>query len=199
MVYEKSFSGQQELNNNQRALNARQRQVLIMIDGKRTKDDLERYLQNLDVGEIIADLERQGYIHTPGKAKVAHIPVVNPSFASNTAATLDQTPAAVSMPTQIATEVQPQPQSLAASSPETTDDDLPIDSGKLAAVKIILSISAKEHLGLMGRAMIEKIEKIGDRAQLKAVISQWHMAIRESKSGRATASVLIEEVNQLIA
>ena len=181
MVYEKSFSGQQELNNSQRALNARQRQVLIMIDGKRTQDDLARYLQNLDVAEIIADLERQGYIHTPGQR--------NPA-AKNTA-TSSATPAPQAPAPNLTTPTAP----LASA---VSDDGRPLDSGTLAAVKVILSISAKEHLGLMGRAMVEKIEKIQDRTALLAVISQWHMAIRESKSGRATASVLIEEVHQLI-
>lgn len=183
MVYEKSFSGQQELNNSQRSLNARQRQVLIMIDGKRTQNDLERYLQNFDVAEIIADLERQGYIHTLGKAK-----------AGSAAATI----APNLIPTTASPVQSPQAQPATPPSAETADDQ-PLDAGKLAAVKVIMSISAKEHLGLVGRPMIEKIEKIADRAQLKAVISQWHMAIRESKSGRTTANVLIEEVNQLLA
>jgi hypothetical protein len=186
MVYEKSFSGQQELNNSQRALNARQRQVLIMIDGKRTQDDLARYLQNLDVAEIIADLERQGYIHTPGQR--------NPA-AKNTA-TSSATPAPQSPASQPSPSPLPTPAAQIASA--VSDDGRPLNSGTLAAVKVILSISAKEHLGLMGRAMVEKIEKIQDRTALLAVISQWHMAIRESKSGRATASVLIEEVHQLI-
>lgn len=183
MVYEKSFSGQQELNSNQRALNARQRQVLIMIDGKRTQDDLAKYLQNLDVAEIIADLERQGYIHTPGKSIAPGKAVETPVAAQPAAETL----------------AMPSSPALADVLGDPSDDDKPLDSGKLAAIKVILSISAKEHLGLMGRAMIDKIERIEARGQLQAVVSQWHMAIRESKSGRATASVLIEEVNQLLS
>ncbi|HWT28738.1 MAG TPA: hypothetical protein VN084_04445 [Methylophilaceae bacterium] len=195
MVYEKSYSGHQELINNQRALNARQRQVLIMIDGKRTQDDLARYLQNLDVPEIIADLERQGYIHTPGKPG-------NSVKAPHHASGFGQAKLPPAAPTGVA---QPQPNaSSPAPIPASNDagsasaQERPLDSGTLAAVKVILSISAKEHLGLMGRPMIEKIEKIQDRAQLLTAISQWHMAIRESKSGRTTASVLIEEVNQLL-
>jgi hypothetical protein len=186
MVYEKSFSGQQELNNSQRALNARQRQVLIMIDGKRTQDDLARYLQNLDVAEIIADLERQGYIHTPGQR--------NPVAKS----AVIETAAPAEHPSVAKPSVPITPASTPSMELAVSVDDRPLDSGTLAAVKVILSISAKEHLGLMGRAMVEKIEKIQDRTALLAVISQWHMAIRESKSGRTTASVLIEEVNQLI-
>lgn len=195
MVYEKSYSGHQELINNQRALNARQRQVLIMIDGKRTQDDLARYLQNLDVPEIIADLERQGYIHTPGKPGGS---VKAPHHASGLGqAKLPQAaPTGVAQPQPNASSPAPIPASNDAGS--ASGQERPLDSGTLAAVKVILSISAKEHLGLMGRPMIEKIEKIQDRAQLLTAISQWHMAIRESKSGRTTASVLIEEVNQLL-
>lgn len=195
MVYEKSYSGHQELINNQRALNARQRQVLIMIDGKRTQDDLARYLQNLDVPEIIADLERQGYIHTPGKPGSS---VKAPYHASGLgqAKLPPAAPTGATQPQPNASSPAPIPASSDAGS--ASGQERPLDSGTLAAVKVILSISAKEHLGLMGRPMIEKIEKIQDRAQLLTAISQWHMAIRESKSGRTTASVLIEEVNQLL-
>lgn len=196
MVYEKSYSGHQELINNQRALNARQRQVLIMIDGKRTQDDLARYLQNLDVAEIIADLERQGYIHTPGKPGSS---AKAPPHASAGLRQANLPPAAPSGSAQPQRNASSPASTLALSdTASASGQERPLDSGTLAAVKVILSISAKEHLGLMGRPMIEKIEKIQDRAQLLTTISQWHMAIRESKSGRTTASVLIEEVNQLL-
>ena len=190
MVYEKSYSGHQELTNSQRALNARQRQVLIMIDGKRTQDDLARSLQNLDVAEIIADLERQGYIHTPGNVNRSQ--VAPPPTRPDADIPVKPAPHPAASPAADQPPLQSAPQ--AGAGPE----ERPLDSGTLAAIKVILSISAKEHLGLMGRTMVEQIEKIRDRAQLMTAISQWHMAIRESKSGRATASVLIEEVNQLL-
>ncbi len=69
MVYEKSISGLQEISHPERKLNARQRQVLILIDGKRTQDDLGKYLNKLKVAEIIGDLERLGYIRDSKKPK----------------------------------------------------------------------------------------------------------------------------------
>lgn len=69
MVYEKSLAGLQEIADPARKLNARQRQVLILIDGKRTRDDLEKYLNRLNVAEIINDLEQLGYIHDPQRPR----------------------------------------------------------------------------------------------------------------------------------
>lgn len=198
MVYEKSYSGHQELTNSQRALNARQRQVLIMIDGKRTQDDLARSLQNLDVAEIIADLERQGYIHTPGNVNRSQVAPPPTRPVADIPVKPAPHPSANQRLQQAASPVANQPPLQSAPQAGAGPEERPLDSGTLAAIKVILSISAKEHLGLMGRTMVEQIEKIRDRAQLMTAISQWHMAIRESKSGRATASVLIEEVNQLL-
>lgn len=72
MIYEKSLAGLQEIADPARKLNARQRQVLILIDGKRTRDDLEKYLNRLNVAEIINDLEQLGYIHDPQRPRAGN-------------------------------------------------------------------------------------------------------------------------------
>lgn len=184
MVYEKSNSGLQELQGNQRTLNARQRQVLIMIDGKRTHDDLAKYLNNLDVAQIIADLENQGYIYNPASAG---------SGKSHPADTPD-----IAMPAFTPTANAPVQENIAAIPAETTTEDAPVSAEKISVVKVILATTTKEHLGIMGRNLIEKIEAVQDQEQLNTCMSQWHMAIRESKSGKAIAAVLMELVLQAL-
>lgn len=76
MVYEKSLAGLQEIADPARKLNARQRQVLILIDGKRSRDDLEKYLNRLNVAEIINDLEQLGYIHDPRNPRSGNSPAI---------------------------------------------------------------------------------------------------------------------------
>ena len=165
MIYEKSIAGQQEITGERRVLSLKHRQVLIMIDGKRTRDDLQNHLTNLDVAEIVADLERLGYIHNPA----------SPSAKSPTAVNLAPHPADDAPP--------PEP---------------PVSAEQLAAAKEILISSTNECLGIIGRGMMQKIEAAQSREELKVWISQWHMAIRESRLGKPLAAVLLEQVQQAL-
>jgi hypothetical protein len=165
-------------------LNLRQRQVLIMIDGKRSQDDLEKHLNHLDVAEIVADLKKLGYIHDPttpvAKADVTATPTLAP---------LDQVaPLAQPVFTEAAVLAMAQP------AQEST-----IDPEQATVLKDILLSSAKEYLGIMGQSITQKIEAAQSLEQLKACVSQWHMAIRESKLGKPVAGVLMEQVQQMLA
>lgn len=177
MVYQKSYSGMLEISGSQRVLNLRQRQVLIMIDGKRTQDDLEKHLNHLDVAEIVADLEKLGYIHDPAS------PAAKPAASAIL-------PAAVTEPVIVeaaaTATAQPEPESSG-------------DTGQFVVLKDVLVSSAKEYLGIMGQGITQKIEAAKDMDQLKSYVSQWHMAIRESKLGKPIAGVLMEQVQQILA
>lgn len=164
MIYEKSTAGQLEITGDKRALSMKHRQVLIMVDGKRTDDEIKNHLPNLNVAETIADLERLGYIY-------------------NTAS-----PAKLSPTVSI------------ARSPATTPSlqETPISAEQLAAVKEIMVTSTNECLGIMGRGMAQKIEAVQSRGELKVWVSQWHMAICESRLGKPLASILMEQVQHIL-
>ena len=164
MIYEKSTAGQLEITGDRRALSMKHRQVLIMVDGKRTDDDIKNNLPNLNVAETIADLERLGYIY-------------------NTASPAKPSPAVSIAP----------PPAITATPQET-----PLSAEQLAAVKEILITSTNECLGIMGRGMAQKIEAVQSRGELKVWVSQWHMAIRESRLGKPLASVLLDQVEQIL-
>ena len=164
MIYEKSTAGQLEITGDRRALSMKHRQVLIMVDGKRTDDDIKNNLPNLNVAETIADLERLGYIY-------------------NTASPVKPSPAV---------SIAPSPAITAA--PQET----PLSAEQLAAIKEILITSTNECLGIMGRGMAQKIEAVQSRGELKVWVSQWHMAIRESRLGKPLASVLLDQVEQIL-
>ena len=164
MIYEKSTAGQLEITGDRRALSMKHRQVLIMVDGKRTDDDIKNNLPNLNVAETIADLERLGYIY-------------------NTASPVKPSPAV---------SIAPSPAITAA--PQET----PLSVEQLAAIKEILITSTNECLGIMGRGMAQKIEAVQNRGELKVWVSQWHMAIRESRLGKPLASVLLDQVEQIL-
>jgi hypothetical protein len=164
VIYEKSTAGQLEITGDRRALSMKHRQVLIMVDGKRTDDEIKNNLPNMNVAETIADLERLGYIY-------------------NTASPAKSLPAV---------SIAPQP-AITAAPPE-----MPISAEQLAAVKEIMVTSTNECLGIMGRGMAQKIEAVQNRGELKVWVSQWHMAIRESRLGKPLASVLMEQVQYIL-
>jgi hypothetical protein len=164
VIYEKSTAGQLEITGDRRALSMKHRQVLIMVDGKRTDDAIKNNLPNINVAETIADLERLGYIY-------------------NTASPVKPSPAVSIAP----------PPAITAAPQET-----PISAEQLAAAKEILITSINECLGIMGRGMAQKIEAVQSRGELKVWVSQWHMAIRESRLGKPLASVLLDQVEQIL-
>lgn len=159
MVYEKSTTGYREIAGNQRSLSLRQRQILIMVDGKRGENELAALLNSADVLQIIAELASMGYIQQTGST-VSAAPIMSTQ-------TLAQNP-------DISTE-------------------------QLAAVKEIMVVSSNECLGIMGRGLAQKIAAVETRDELKSWVSQWHMAIRESRLGKPLAGVLMEQVQQTMA
>lgn len=71
------------------------------------------------------------------------------------------------------------------------------ESAKLAIKRIIVETSG-EHLGIFSRELLDKTEQAQGAAQLRACISQWHMAMQESRSGREKCLEWLGEVNRLL-
>jgi len=69
MAYEKTASGIDEITGDQRRLNPRQRQVLILINGKRNLNDIAQSLPRLAVADIIEELAAQGLIQDPARPR----------------------------------------------------------------------------------------------------------------------------------
>jgi hypothetical protein len=157
MVYEKTTSGIDEITGDRRRLNPKQRQVLILIDGKRTLNEITQSLPRLTIAEIVEELTAQGFIQDPIRPKTI-----------------------------------PQLTDAAPSAPE-------VSAEQLAKTKSILISSTTEYLGLMGRTMAEQISRASSYEQLKACISRWHMAIRESKGGRMLADELMSKVQTTLS
>lgn len=63
-VFTKSEKGREEIAERSHGLNARQRHVLILVDGKRDSAALRAALPGQDVDTVLGDLLRDGYIDT---------------------------------------------------------------------------------------------------------------------------------------
>lgn len=57
------------------------------------------------------------------------------------------------------------------------------DPAKIAALKRLLSVTARHYLGLLSVDIERRIDGAQDAAQLLSVLGQWHMALRQSKHG----------------
>lgn len=66
VVFAKTPKGQEELTTRTGGLTPRQRRVLIMVDGKRTVDELREMLQTDDLQHTLGLLEEDGFIEVTG-------------------------------------------------------------------------------------------------------------------------------------
>ena len=168
MVYEKSTLGYNEFINEKRTLNVRERQVLLLANGVRNIDDLEKFFKKDHLIETIQKLESHGFIQ-PFNIMLSsqHLKTNRSTFTT--------------LPFFNAETATP-----------------PIPPTKFSAVKTILTTATDDYLGLMGRSIKERITKCDSEADLKNCISSWHMAMRDSKLGRESTDFLMEQIHQTL-
>ena len=166
MVYEKSARGFSEFITDKRTLGVRERQVLLLVNGVRKLDDLEKFFKKELLVDTIKKLESEGYIQLPADQQAIKnaTPTTHSFFDTQNA----------------------------AAAPE------PICPTKLAAIKTILIEACDDYLGIMGRGTKARIEVCDNEDYLRQCISSWHMAMRESKLGRESASFLMEQIHQTL-
>jgi len=175
MVYEKSTLGFNEFTNNNRTLGVRERQVLLLVNGVRNLDELNKFFKKDLLLDTIKKLETEGYIQLPqGQQR-------------------QQRKQRQQRPPEFASSVQNQ-----LSLQDTPTKTEPICPTKMATVKAILIEAADDYLGIMGRGIKAKIESCDNENNLRQTISSWHMAMRESKLGRESASFLMEQIHKTL-
>jgi hypothetical protein len=163
MVYEKSALGFSEFATEKRSLHFRARQVLLLVNGVRNIDELEKFFKKELLAETIQKLELGGYIQQPHGVRTEKV----------TSAT-------------------------ALSFFNANNNATPINPAKMAAIKTILVEATDDYLGIMGRSLKDRIAACTSENDLRNCISSWHMAMRESKLGRESASFLMEQIHQTL-
>ena len=157
MIYKKTSFGQEEVATPKKAIGLKERQLLIMVDGKRTSEDLGKFINIPNVKETLARLANLGLI-------------ISASY---------QEPS--------------KPFSYTA----TTSEAFVLTPAQMEAIKEKMLQSTDEHLGILGRNLRKKIEAVNDHEGMKTRISEWHMAMRDSKTGRDISHVLMDEIKSL--
>jgi hypothetical protein len=64
----------------------------------------------------------------------------------------------------------------------------------LERVRHYMVATARRHLGLLAEDVVARIERAGDAGALRGVVGHWHMALQDSKHGRAAAGDCLREV-----
>jgi hypothetical protein len=163
MVYEKSARGFSEFITEKRSLHVRERQVLLLVNGIRNLDELEKFFKKELLTEAIQKLELGGYIQQSR-----------------------------------GTYIEKNPSATTLSFFNVGETNTPINRANIAAIKAILAESTDDYLGIMGRSLKDRIETCSSEIDLRNCISSWHMAMRESKLGRESASFLMEQINRTL-
>lgn len=171
MVYEKTSLGLQEILGDTRTLSLRERQVLIMVDGKRSDEALIAYFQKPETKDILLLLLTRRFIRVKQQNVFANIHHETSAHTENIAQAI---PPQNITSAHMLTEVEMQP------------------------IKEIIRQSIETYLGIMGQAIKKKLENAHTLETLKPIISEWHMALRDSKNGKLVAASLLSEVEQAI-
>jgi hypothetical protein len=161
-VYRKSALGAEAIANRSHGLLPKQRSVLIMVDGKRTFDDLIKVAAALgDPEQLLGDLESGGFIE-PSGATVAVRPGASPlpGPVAATASTafaggFAEAPAPAALP----------------QGPSLTD-------AKRLAIRLITQI-----LGPVGEDLCIRVEAARDLEAYVAAVRKAHGVIREVRGG----------------
>lgn len=169
-IFTKTPKGREEIAQRRAGLNARQRSVLIMLDGIKRLDKLMSPIPKEELGTIVDFLAKQDLIEATS---------ANQSADTVTAKVV--TPAIIENPP-------------AAAKPTAKREQFLTDEKKLREVKDFMTTTAHTYLGLLSADLIHRIERAKDAPQLMAILGQWYIALRDSKNGKRFASGYMEQI-----
>ncbi|MEJ2793449.1 hypothetical protein WAE56_08535 [Iodobacter sp. LRB] len=172
-IYVKTPRGQKEIAERSSGLPARQRRLLILIDGTKSSSELAVLLAEFELSARLEELLGLGFIQLKDPAppeklniKPAEVPVAK---ATAPVATLAPAPG----------------------------NTLSIDPLLLEQAKKLMVESAGHCLGIMARSLIEEIQQCNE-SNCKVVIARWNMALRQSSKARTHADQYVDAVKTLI-
>lgn len=168
-VFGKTEAGRAEVGQRGAGLTARQRSVLILLDGQKPLGEVSTWLAEEEMLEAVENLLRKG---------LAGIVAAPP-------------PAAPPSPAALALSHAEAPASARAPGPAP--------SAALSAARELMAAAARKHLGLLAADLVRRIEHASDEGQLTGVIGLWHVSLRESKTGKPCAESLLAQARALLA
>lgn len=171
LIYIKTPQGLKEIAERSSGLLAKQRRLLILIDGIKSSSDLAALLAEFELSAKLVELVELGLIQlkdTPASVE----PSVETNDKAIKAATIAPVTEAIIIPSSI-------------------------DPVLLEQAKKLMIESAQHCLGIMARSLIEEIQQC-NQSNCKVVIARWNMALRQSNKARTHADQYVDAVKTLI-
>jgi hypothetical protein len=181
-IFQKTASGLSEIGNRGDALTAKQRRVLILVNGKNDTSTLKKLSLCNNIAEILDTLLRQGFIDRQGGGTAY-------DYAPDT--TLPQVPEAYDYAPDTTLPQVPEAYDYA---PDTTLPQVPEAGARELMCSTLMIFSNRDSVG----ELIEQINAVEDIDSLKELIRPWHQAMTETPSGTCQADELRQEVLQMI-
>ncbi len=188
-IFTKTAKGRDEISRRSAALSARQRAILIMLDGSKRLHAVNTMMPELEVASIVHFLEAQQYITADQPAKTPPI-----RAASGARAALPDA-RQTNLPGSGTAHGKPPRTPIKGGSAQEAPRPMPsVSAQTLRDIKDFMNAKTHAYLGLMGTDVVRRVEHANDAVQLMSVLGHWHMALRESKNGKLHAAGYLEQV-----
>jgi hypothetical protein len=175
LIYVKSKKGTEEIDKRSHGLPPRARQVLILLDGKRSIEEVAEMLSGDETLALLDDLFAKGFIEEQQGAPVAK--------ASE---------AKVASPAKATT--------IPAAPKQTTQDPLPkSEAERLEMAKNFMRNTVRTFLGGMGSGFISHVDRCNSLEELRRNFGPWKDAIELSSDGRKQLLELEQRLMRLLA
>ena len=155
LIYVKTQKGVEEISQRSHGLPSRARQALILLDGKRSIDDVVEMLPGSETLELLDDLFAKGFIEAQHETPVVKAP--EPKSAA------------------------PKP---AAAKPVAQVELPQSEAERLQTAKNFMRNTVQTFLGGMGSGFISHIDKCNSIEELRRNFGPWKEAIELSRDGR---------------
>lgn len=175
LIYVKTQKGVDEINKRSHGLPPRARQVLILLDGKRSIDDVTNMIPGDETLELLDDLFAGGFMEPQHENAVVMAPEPKPAVVKST------TPKPV------------------AAKPAAKAEFPKDDAARLEMAKNFMRNTVQTFLGGMGSGFISHIEKCHSFEELRKNFGPWKEAIELSGDGRKQLLDLEQRLMRLLA
>ena len=168
VVFSKTQKGQEEIASRAGGLTARQRRVLIFVDGKRTVDELHGMLQADDLTHTLGMLEEDGYIAVSGMTTAQGKTVAAPAT--------------------------PLPSATAFTALPDGPDPLRLQQARNFMTNTLNTFVGS----LGASSLLDRISEAENHQALRALFDEWYHAMVMSREGKREAEVLRNKLLQVI-
>jgi hypothetical protein len=180
LIYVKSQKGMEEIDKRSHGLPPRARQVLILLDGKRTIDDVAEMLSGDETLVLLDDLFAKGFIEEQQGASEAKVPQTKPAAPAKAA------------PKPVAAKP-------AATQPKVQDALPQNEAERLEMAKNFMRNTVRTFLGGMGSGFISHVDQCNSIEELRRNFGPWKEAIELSRDGRKQLLELEQRLMRLLA